>query len=92
MSDEITGAFTLSTTPVQVTSRFALTRFGAKLGATLTAIFYVAAGFGLGTLAGGLLGIIGQNVTAFAINGAIMGLGIGAAVGLPAAVGQLKDN
>ena len=96
MSEEITGAFTL-TNSVRFPSRFSAaallgSRFGSKFGATLTALYYVIAGFGLGAVSGALLGVIGQNVAAFAVNGAIMGLGIGAAVGLPAAIGQLNDD
>lgn len=96
MSEEITGAFTL-TNSVRLPSRFSAaallgSRFGTKLGATLTAVYYVTAGFGLGAVAGAILGIIGQNVAAFGVNGAIMGLGIGAAVGFPAAIGQLSED
>jgi hypothetical protein len=85
MSDEISGVFTLELSTPSVRGP---SRFGGKIGAVLAALFYAGAGLGLGTLAGALLGIVGQDVSAFAVNGAIMGLGIGAAVGLPAAVGQ----
>ena len=89
MGDEITGVFTLemSTSPARL-PRFGA--IGARSSAALTALFHTTAGSALGTLAGAVLGLIGENVSAFALNGAILGVGIGAAVGF-AALGQLKS-